>query len=57
MGADITNLYHLLFVAQHSPNRHIGGSAFLKVAMMAVLPEFSIIGPVGLNRSGELHLG
>jgi hypothetical protein len=56
MASDISNLYHLIFFAQDSPDRHIGGPASLKMAMMAVPPEFAIIKPVSLNWAGELHL-
>jgi len=56
MASDISNLYHLIFLVQDSPDRHIGGAASLEVAMMAVLPELAIIRPVSLNRAGEPHL-
>jgi hypothetical protein len=56
MATDISNLYHLVFLAQNSPNRHISGSAFLEVTMVAVLPEFAIMRPLSLNRTGEVHL-
>jgi hypothetical protein len=57
MASDIGNLYHLVFFAQDSPDRHIGGAASLEVAMMAVLPEFGIMRPFNLNWARELHLG
>jgi hypothetical protein len=53
MASDISNLYHLIFLAQNPPDRHIGGAASLEVAMMAVLPELTIMRPVRLNRAGE----
>jgi hypothetical protein len=56
MASDISNLYHLIFLAQDSPDRHIGGAASLEVAMMAVLPELAIMRPVRLNRADEPHL-
>jgi hypothetical protein len=56
MASDISNLYHLIFLAQDSPNRHISGPASPEVAMMAVLPELAIMRPVSLNRAAKLHL-
>jgi hypothetical protein len=55
MASDISNLYHLFFLAQGPPDGHIGGVASLEVAMMAVIPELAIMRPVRLNRTGEPH--
>jgi hypothetical protein len=55
MASDITDLYHLILLAQDSPNRHIGGAASLEVAMMAVIPELAIMRPVRLDRAGKPH--
>jgi hypothetical protein len=57
MATDISNLDNLIFLVQDPPDRHIGGPASVKVAMMAVLSKFTIMRPPGLNRPGELYLG
>jgi hypothetical protein len=56
MATDISNLDYLIFLAHDSLDCHIGGPASLEVAMMAVLPELTIMRPLGLNRTRELHL-
>jgi hypothetical protein len=56
MATDISNLYHLIFLAQDSPDCNIGGPASLKMAMMAILSELAIMRPLRLNRAGEMHL-
>jgi hypothetical protein len=53
MASDIRNLYYPIFLAQDSPDGHIGGPASLEMAMMAVFPELAIMRPVSLNRAGE----
>jgi hypothetical protein len=53
MATDISNLYHLIFLAQGPPDCHIGRVTSLEVAMMAVIPELAIMRPVRLNRTGE----
>jgi hypothetical protein len=56
MATDISNLHHLSFFTQDSPDSHISGLAPLEVAMIAVLPQLAIIGPVLLYRPGEPKL-
>jgi hypothetical protein len=51
MATDISNLYHFWSFAQDPPDGDMGGPASLKMAMIAVLPELAIIGPIGLNRT------
>jgi hypothetical protein len=57
MTPDISNLDQPVCFAQYSPDSYIGRSASPEVAMIAVIPKFAVIGPVSLNRTGELHLG
>jgi hypothetical protein len=57
MTTDISNLYHLVFFVNNSPDSHIGRSTLLKVAMMAIFLEFAITGPVSPERAAEPHLG
>jgi hypothetical protein len=56
MAADISDLDYFVLFAQDFPDGNIRRSAFLEMAMMAVLPELAIIGPVCLNRAGKSHL-
>jgi hypothetical protein len=51
MAADICNLDHFIRFAQDLPDGDIGRPASLEMAMVAVLPEFAIIGPIRLNRT------
>jgi hypothetical protein len=51
MAADISNLDYLVLFAQNSPDGDISGPASLEVAMITVLPELAIIGPISLNRT------
>jgi len=51
MASDISNLDYSVMFAQDPPDGDIGGPASLEMAMMAVLPEFAVIGPTGLNRT------
>jgi hypothetical protein len=57
MATDISNLYHLVFFAQDFPDGDISGPAPLEMAMIAILPELAVIGPVNLNRAGKPDLG
>jgi hypothetical protein len=51
MASDISNLDYSVLFAQHPPDGDIGGPASLEMAMIAVLPELAIIGPIRLNRT------
>jgi hypothetical protein len=51
MAADIGNLDYFFPFAYNSPDGDISGPASLEMAMIAVLPEFAIIGPISLNRT------
>jgi hypothetical protein len=51
MAADIGNLDYVVLLAQDPPDGDIGRPTSLEMAMIAVLREFAIIGPIRLNRT------
>jgi hypothetical protein len=51
MASDISNLDYFVLFAQDPPDGDIGGPTSLEMAMITVLPDFAIIGPIRLNRT------